>query len=194
MFIRISKNDKNMLTFVLRGVIVCVSRNDKYVLKIIFKRRGRLKMSSEAFRTENIEKNIEENVDTKVKKNIFDLVTAFIIICEGIMRIYKMRAMKYFSLDEFDPSSISYYKSHEVSFSNGDAIDLSDVSNEKLAKKIAARIYKTRNSLVHSKSNDSRVKERGIYHPFADEKELAKEIPLMRIIAESIIINSAKPI
>ena len=92
------------------------------------------------------------------------------------------------------PDLIQYYRTHEVSFSNGDTIDLSDFENEKLPKRIAARIYKTRNSLVHSKSNDSRVKERGIYHPFANEKELTKEIPLMKLIAEIIIIRSAKEI
>jgi hypothetical protein len=96
------------------------------------------------------------------------------------------------SLSEFDPALINYYKTHEVSFSNGDTIDLNDLLNEKLPKKIAARIYKTRNSLVHSKSNNTRVKERGIYHPFTDENELTNEIPLMRIIAESIIIKSAE--
>ena len=98
------------------------------------------------------------------------------------------------ALSEFDPALIIYYKTHEVSFSNGDAIDLNDLLNEKLPKKIAARIYKTRNSLVHSKSNTARVKERGIYHPFTDENELTNEIPLMRIIAESIIIKSAEQI
>ncbi len=96
------------------------------------------------------------------------------------------------ALSEFDPTLINYYKTHEVSFSNGDTIDLNDLLNEKLPKKIAARIYKTRNSLVHSKSNNTRVKERGIYHPFTDENELTNEIPLMRIIAESIIIKSAE--
>ena len=80
------------------------------------------------------------------------------------------------ALLEYDSKSISYYSSNEVSFSKGDTIDLNDLSNDKLPKKIAARIYKTRNSLVHSKSNNTRVKERGIYHPFTDEKELTKEI------------------
>jgi hypothetical protein len=89
------------------------------------------------------------------------------------------------------PNLINYYKTHEISFSKGDTFDLTDLANEKLFKKIAARIYKTRNSLVHSKSNATRVKERGIYHPFADEKELEKEIPLMKTIAEIIIIKSA---
>ena len=98
------------------------------------------------------------------------------------------------SLSEYDSSLINYYRTHEVSFSKGDAIDLGDTANEKLPKKIAARIYKTRNSLVHNKSNNTRVKDRGIYHPFSDEKELMNEIPLMRIIAEWVIIKSARPI
>lgn len=94
-------------------------------------------------------------------------------------------------LTEFDNSLIDYYKSSEVNFSNGDAVDLRDVSNEKLYKKLAARIYKTRNALVHSKSNENRLNERGVYNPFVSSQELAKEIPLMRYISEAIIINSA---
>ena len=94
-------------------------------------------------------------------------------------------------LAEFNDSILEYYKKTEVSFSKGDAIDLKDVSNEKLYKKLAARIYKTRNSLVHSKSNESRLNERGVYNPFTYSQELMKEIPLMRYISEVIIINSS---
>lgn len=83
---------------------------------------------------------------------------------------------------------------NEVTFSKGDKIDLTNLENIKLNKKIAARIYKTRNSLVHSKSNDGRLKDRGIYESFSDSVELSKEIPLMRFIAEEIIINSATSI
>lgn len=97
-------------------------------------------------------------------------------------------------LDDYNSSLVDYYSLHEVSFSNGDTIDLNDFGNEKLPKKIAARIYKTRNALVHHKSNTARVKERGIYHPFNDEHELSQEMPLMRLIAEEIIIQSAKEI
>lgn len=100
----------------------------------------------------------------------------------------------YTALHEYDPSLINYYKMQEVSFSKGDTFDLSDYANEKLPKKIAARIYKTRNSLVHNKSNTTRVKERGLYHPFTDDKELNMEIPLMRIIAETIIVRTAAEI
>lgn len=94
-------------------------------------------------------------------------------------------------LTEFNDSIVEYYRLTEISFSKGDAIDLRDVSNEKLYKKLAARIYKTRNSLVHSKSNENRLSERGVYNPFTNNKELAKEIPLMRYISEAIIINSS---
>ena len=69
-----------------------------------------------------------------------------------------------------------------------------DLSNDKLPKKLAARIYKTRNALVHNKSNETRLSERGLYKPFKDKEELSKEIPLMRFLAESIIVNSSEPL
>ena len=94
-------------------------------------------------------------------------------------------------LNEYDSKLIEYYCATEVSFSNGDRIDLRNTTDIKLFKKLAARIYKTRNSLVHSKSNEFRNNDRGIYSPFTNGKELSKEIPLMRIISEIIIIKSA---
>ena len=92
----------------------------------------------------------------------------------------------------YEQTIIEYYRTHQVDFSGGDAVDLNDTTNEKLTRKLAARIYKTRNALVHSKSNDGRTSDRGSYKPFKDGPELLMEIPLMKLIAESIIINSAK--
>lgn len=94
-------------------------------------------------------------------------------------------------IKDFDDNLIEYYKNHEISFSKGDAIDLEDYDNEKLVKKIAGRIYKTRNSLVHSKSNNSRDSDRGVYNPFTNKEELNNEIILMKLIAEKIIIKSS---
>lgn len=94
-------------------------------------------------------------------------------------------------LTEFSDSIVDHYKTKEVSFSKGDVVDLRDIHNEKLYKKLAARIYKTRNALVHSKSNESRSNARGVYNPFDNSQELSLEIPLMRYISEAIIINSA---
>lgn len=95
---------------------------------------------------------------------------------------------------QFDNSLLDYYKFTEVTFSKGDTVDLRDVSNEKMYKKLASRIYKTRNALVHSKSNEGRITERGVYSPFKNGSELMKEIPLMRYISEEIIINKSTPL
>lgn len=93
-------------------------------------------------------------------------------------------------LNEIDKDIIEYYKNNKVNFSNGDAIDL--IGDKKhIFKKLANRVYKTRNSLVHSKSNEVRLNERGIYKPFKDSKALLKEIPLLKVISEEIIIKSA---
>lgn len=97
-------------------------------------------------------------------------------------------------LSTYDSSIIDYYCNHEITFSKGDSVNLRDLSNDKLPKKLAARIYKTRNALVHNKSNEARLSERGLYKPFKDNKELSKEIPLLRFLAESIIVNSSEPL
>ena len=82
---------------------------------------------------------------------------------------------------------IDYYKSTEVPFSKGDIIDFNDNLNPILFRKMAARIYKTRNSIIHSKPGD-----KAVYSPFKDDKSLEKEIPLLRYIAEEIIIKNSK--
>lgn len=97
-------------------------------------------------------------------------------------------------LSSYDSAIIDYYFNHEITFSKGDSVNLRDLSNDKLPKKLAARIYKTRNALVHNKSNETRLSERGLYKPFKDKEELSKEIPLMRFLAESIIVNSSEPL
>lgn len=111
----------------------------------------------------------------------------------------KLTIKKYVNLAEliqdlstYDSSVIDYYCNHEITFSKGDSVNLHDLSNDKLPKKLAARIYKTRNALVHNKSNEARLSERGLYKPFKDKEELSKEIPLMRFLAESIIVNSSE--
>lgn len=83
--------------------------------------------------------------------------------------------------------AIDYYKAYEVPFSKGDIVDFNDVTNPKLYRKMAARIYKTRNSIIHSKSGD-----KSVYSPFKDDDALEKEIPLLRYIAEEIIIKTSE--
>lgn len=84
---------------------------------------------------------------------------------------------------------VDYYDKGTISFSKGIPINFNDKNN--LCKNIAKRIYFTRNALVHYKSNDLNQKEKGIYRPFNDRKELLKEVPLIRILAEEVIINDS---
>lgn len=88
--------------------------------------------------------------------------------------------------DALHSLTIDYYRTSEVPFSKGDMVDFNDITNPKLYKKMAARIYKTRNSIIHSKSG-----EKAVYSPFTDDEALAKEIPLLRYIAEEIIIKTS---
>jgi hypothetical protein len=53
-------------------------------------------------------------------------------------------------------------------------------------KDLVQRIYFTRNAIVHSKDG-----EKGKYLPFSHEKQLVKEVPLLRFISEAIIISNS---
>ncbi|MFC2737313.1 MAG: hypothetical protein ACFN25_04380, partial [Leptotrichia wadei] len=83
-------------------------------------------------------------------------------------------------ISELDNNAIDRYSTKEVSFSKGSKINWND-PREALSG-IQKRIYKTRNSLIHSKSENKEV-----YIPYKDEDELKQEIPLIRAIAELII-------
>jgi hypothetical protein len=89
-------------------------------------------------------------------------------------------------LKEYDSSLLDYYRNNKIDFSNGDEVDLNEPDDSLIPKKLASRIYKTRNAIVHSKES-----ERVRYIPFKDDRVLVKEIPLMRFIAEQIIIGSS---
>ena len=92
-------------------------------------------------------------------------------------------------IDTIDSSAINHYKSNLVEFADdSQKIDFSE-TEEKLYMNIRDRVYSVRNAIVHSKEGD-----RLRYEPFKHDKQLAKEIPLIRSIAEEIIINSAKPL
>lgn len=89
------------------------------------------------------------------------------------------------SLNDYDSSLIESYKTKEVSFSHGDKIDFNS-DEETVYKNISNRIYKTRNSIVHRKEGDKPQ-----YIPYKNEKQLLNEIPLMNILSEEVIIQSA---
>lgn len=87
-----------------------------------------------------------------------------------------------------DSSAIDYYKNNNAPFADeGKSINFDDVSDG-IYTTIRNRIYSVRNAIVHSKEG-----EKLRYEPFKHDKALAKEIPLIRAVAEEVIINSAKP-
>ena len=85
-----------------------------------------------------------------------------------------------------DSNALNYYQNNKVAFCNASVIGWSD--SQGVFTQLAKRIYFTRNSLVHSKSGKN--KER--YRPYQDEKQLQLEIPLVKAVAEAIIINSSE--
>lgn len=92
------------------------------------------------------------------------------------------------SINSIDSSAIDYYTNFNTPFvDEGNKINF-DETSEVVLKLIRNRIYSVRNSIVHSKDG-----EKLRYQPFQQDKELAKEVPLVRAVAEEIIVNSAKP-
>ena len=93
------------------------------------------------------------------------------------------------AISNLDTSAISYYTTNDVPFADeGKAINFK-LTAEEVYPVLRNRVYSVRNAIVHSKEG-----EKLRYEPFIHDKELAKEIPLIRAIAEEIIINSAKPL
>lgn len=89
-------------------------------------------------------------------------------------------------LNEYDDSLISYYKTSPVSFSSAPVVDLEGDDEELIFKNLAGRIYKNRNSIVHSKES-----EKSKYTPFRDDRTLVKDVPLIRFISEQIIFATS---
>lgn len=90
-------------------------------------------------------------------------------------------------IEKYDETLIDYYINNAVEFSHGNKVDLTLTQDAQIFKNLASRIYETRNAIVHSKEGN---KPR--YIPFKHDKELIKEIPLLRFVAEDIIINSSE--
>jgi hypothetical protein len=88
-------------------------------------------------------------------------------------------------LNEYDEKLVRYYKENEVLFSKGDRFNINQ-NEAKTFSNLSLRIYKTRNAIVHSKDGD-----KAKFTPFTDDKYLINEIPLMRFIAEDIIIETS---
>lgn len=81
----------------------------------------------------------------------------------------------------------------KVSFSDGNAIIFSNDESQ-FIKSLTERIYKTRNSIVHSKESFVEEKKNNKYKRIKDDKELLQEIALIQVMAEIMINEDSKPI
>lgn len=90
-------------------------------------------------------------------------------------------------INDYDPDLILHYKSNDVKFSGGNTVDLSGDDQDQILSSAATRIYRTRNSIVHSKEG-----ERGKYIPFHHDRMLIREVPLIRFISELIIVKTSQ--
>ncbi|HJF53818.1 MAG TPA: hypothetical protein K8W06_01530 [Limosilactobacillus coleohominis] len=86
--------------------------------------------------------------------------------------------------------SISYYYDkvppflEGISNLNGIKFSINNLKeSDKVYGKMARRLYAIRNSLVHNKEGESH------FNPLIDDEYLEKEIPLMKAIAETVIIK-----
>lgn len=89
-------------------------------------------------------------------------------------------------LNDYDGNLVQHYKAESVAFSGAGLVDIEGDDETIIFKHLAARIYKNRNSIVHSKES-----EKSKYTPFRDDKTLVKEVPLLRFISEQIIFETS---
>jgi hypothetical protein len=89
-------------------------------------------------------------------------------------------------LTSYDSTLLNYYAHTPVGFCGGDVVDLTQADPTVAITALANRIYKTRNALVHSKEGS-----KGKFVPFANDRELVPEVPLVRFVAEQIIIATS---
>lgn len=94
------------------------------------------------------------------------------------------------SINLQDRNAASYYQNSIVPFTSSEKTKIQWANTESVYTNLANRIYETRNSLVHSKSEKMDKQ----YKPYKDKQDLIKELPLIRAVAEQVIINSGTDI
>ena len=140
-----------------------------------------------SYKRKNDLKDLIKVVEGRLKKRGDDFSynerDALLLTLKNYVNIENIKS----KIKTYDSTLIDYYKNNNVVFSNGSAIDLDSTSFDDILNKLTSRIYATRNSIVHNKEGNKPK-----YIPFKHDKELMQEIPLIRFIAEDIIINSSE--
>lgn len=128
-------------------------------------------------------KLITDTVKAQHEEYSFDERSSLQLVLEKYIDILELKD----KLINYDNDLLDYYKNNKVTFSAGETVDLVSSDISKIYKNLSHRIYQTRCSLVHTKGFSEKK-----FIPFKNEKELLKEIPLIRFISEQIIIHSSE--
>ena len=91
-------------------------------------------------------------------------------------------------ISQIDLKAIDYYQNNLVPFTTSKKTKISWSDTQGVYTNLATRIYETRNSLVHSKSEQIANQ----YRPYKNKKQLSAEIALIKAVAEIILINSSE--
>ena len=130
-------------------------------------------------------KDISKSVKLRDESLTFNEQEGLQITLKNFVKIDELKT----KVESYKSDLLDYYKLNLVPFSGGAKVDLNSNDIQAIYKHLAARIYQTRNSIVHSKDSD-----KSKYTPFKDDKSLVKEVPLIRFIAEQIIFSTSKVI
>ncbi|WP_157162504.1 hypothetical protein [Cylindrospermum stagnale] len=95
-------------------------------------------------------------------------------------------------INQADSQLLNYYISTKVSFSGGETVNFNNQDEQNIYTTLAKRIYSTRNAILHSKEGMSKeTGKKNKYTPFIDDHVLSKELPLMQLISEQIILSTS---
>lgn len=151
--------------------------------------RVREKMTKPDFsykRSQDIRKLIElvgKALKYREESMVFSEPEALRLTLSRFVALDELRAQ----VSQYDETLIDYYRSATVEFCDGDKVDLTAQDSNSVFKTLSERIYKTRNAIVHSKES-----ERKKYIPFKHDASLSRELPLIRFVAEQVLIGSSE--
>ena len=127
-------------------------------------------------------KKISKSLQVRNESITFNELNALKLTIKKYVKFDSVRQ----KIDEYDEDLRDFYRTNKVEFSDGNLVNF-ESPEEELVANLAARIYSTRNAIVHSKES-----EKSRYIPFRHDKLLLKEIPLVRFVAEEIILESSE--
>ena len=130
----------------------------------------------------NLIKLVRDKVRFQREDVTFSEQEALRLVLEKHVNIESVRD----KLDAIQESLVPYYAETPVAFADSGTVDLRWADSSKVIVALSRRIYATRNAVVHSKDGGKPK-----YAPFRHDTVLAQELPLMRLVAEEIVISSS---